>query len=91
MVVEAYAAGVPVIASGIGALPELVSDGVSGLLVKPRATQEWVSAIERLMVDERAQALGDGAWGLWRDTHTPERSIQDLEYAYGVAATAAQA
>ena len=33
IILEAFAAGVPVIASRIGGLPELVEDGVNGLLV----------------------------------------------------------
>ncbi len=34
-VLEAYATGTPVIASGIGSLGEVVKDGVTGLLVRP--------------------------------------------------------
>ena len=34
-VLEAYATGTPVIASGIGSLAEVVKDGVTGLLAKP--------------------------------------------------------
>jgi glycosyltransferase involved in cell wall biosynthesis len=34
-VVEAYAAGTPVIASRIGSLAQIVEDGVTGLLVEP--------------------------------------------------------
>ena len=34
-VLEAYATGTPVIASGIGSLAEIVEDGVTGLLVSP--------------------------------------------------------
>ena len=34
-VLEAYATGTPVIASGIGSLGEVVKDGVTGLLVPP--------------------------------------------------------
>jgi starch synthase len=51
-VVEAMAAGVPVVASASAALPEIVDDGVTGLLVPPRASDaDFCSAIERLLAD----------------------------------------
>lgn len=44
-VLEALADGLPVIASRIGGLPELVEDGVNGLLVEPRDVEAWRAAI----------------------------------------------
>jgi len=48
---EAMAAGKPVIASNIGGLPEVVSDRVTGLLVRPGSVPELAEAIERLFHD----------------------------------------
>lgn len=48
---EAMAAGKPVIASNIGGLPEVVSDRVTGLLVRPGSVPELTEAIERLFRD----------------------------------------
>jgi glycosyltransferase involved in cell wall biosynthesis len=48
IVLEAYAAGRPVIATRWRAIPEIVEDGVSGLLVVPRATEELAAAMGRL-------------------------------------------
>ncbi|MGI8992324.1 MAG: glycosyltransferase [Bryobacteraceae bacterium] len=48
-VMEAMAAGVPVIATSVGGLPELVEDGVSGLLVPPGDSATLASAIRRLL------------------------------------------
>jgi glycosyltransferase involved in cell wall biosynthesis len=39
-VLEAYATGTPVIASGIGSLGEVVEDGVTGLLVRPSDAED---------------------------------------------------
>jgi glycosyltransferase involved in cell wall biosynthesis len=50
---EAFVAGVPVMASHLGALAEVVRDGVDGLLVPPHDVDAWTSALQRL-VDEPA-------------------------------------
>ena len=46
--VEAMRSGVPVVASRIGALPGIVADGVTGILVTPGNTTELRAAIRRL-------------------------------------------
>ena len=45
---EAMATGVPVVASGISGIPELVSDGETGFLTEPRNPQSIAHALERL-------------------------------------------
>ena len=49
---EAMASGVPVVASRISGIPELVEDGESGLLVEPRDAEGLANALERLLGDE---------------------------------------
>lgn len=46
---EAFAAGVPVIASAIGALPEHVRHETDGLLVPPGDVRAWRAAMRRLV------------------------------------------
>jgi glycosyltransferase involved in cell wall biosynthesis len=46
---EAMAAGLPVVACRAAAIPEIVDDGRSGLLVSPRRPDELASAIEQLV------------------------------------------
>lgn len=46
---QAAAAGVPVIASRAGGLPEAVSDQKTGLLIQPGSVLELTSAIERML------------------------------------------
>ena len=48
---EAFAAGIPVIASRLGALAEVVHDGVDGLLVPPGDVALWSAALQRLVDD----------------------------------------
>jgi glycosyltransferase involved in cell wall biosynthesis len=53
---ESMAAGVPAIASRVGAIPDVVSDGVNGVLLEPRAPAAIAAAISRLSMDRVALA-----------------------------------
>ena len=53
---EALAAGTPVIATAVGGIPEVVRDGENGLLVPPRDVAATASAIDRLVRDEVLRA-----------------------------------
>jgi glycosyltransferase involved in cell wall biosynthesis len=48
-ILEAFAYGKPVIAARIGGIPELVTDGVTGLLFEPGNAQDLRRAIDRLI------------------------------------------
>lgn len=59
VLMEAMASGVAVIASGISGIPELVEDGVSGLLTPPRDAGAIAEALARLQADPQLrQRLG---------------------------------
>ncbi len=54
--------GIPVVASRIGALPEMVVDGETGLLVDPGKVESLVTALLRLIQDnDLRQRLGRAA------------------------------
>jgi glycosyltransferase involved in cell wall biosynthesis len=56
---EAWAAGIPVVASSVGGLPELVEEGKTGLLVPPRDETALAGAIDQLLADPcRARRMG---------------------------------
>ncbi len=81
-ILEAYAAGVPVIASRTGGIPEVVQDGVTGLLVPPADGVQWAQAVERLLDDPESERLGEGAYQLWRKRYGPEAALSNLTTAY---------
>lgn len=68
-VYEAMAAGKAVVASRVGGIPELVSDGESGVLVASGDSRNLAQAIVDLLSDER-QRMGMGAVG--------QRRIQEI-------------
>ena len=84
-VLEAFAAGVPVIANALGALPEIVDDGTSGVLVAPRDPPSMARALEQLMDDSESLRLGEGAWAAWENFYGPGRGLSALENAYELA------
>lgn len=80
---EAMAAGCPVIASGVGGIPDLIRDGVNGLLVPPAAPRELAGALAALLADpELAARLGRAARATVAERYTLERAMERLEQVY---------
>ena len=58
-VMEAMAAGLPVAATEVGGVPEVVADGQTGILVPPRQPTLLAQAIVRLLIDpDLAKTMG---------------------------------
>ena len=59
---EAMAAGLPVVATRVGGTPEVITDRDTGLLVEPRSSGELAAAIRSLLqAPDRRLALGNAA------------------------------
>ena len=72
-VLQALAMGVPVVASRVGALPEIIQDGSNGFLCQVGHIDEFVSHIKMLSSDPRLRAnLGQNA-RRYAETHLDER------------------
>jgi glycosyltransferase involved in cell wall biosynthesis len=62
VILEAFQHGVPVVASLTGGIPELVKDGVNGILVPPGDAEKLATALERLQFEpDLCRQLGAGA------------------------------
>jgi glycosyltransferase involved in cell wall biosynthesis len=61
-IIEAMACGTPVIATDRGGPPEIITDGVDGLLLPPREPGPWVEATAGLLADPgRRETIGRAA------------------------------
>jgi D-inositol-3-phosphate glycosyltransferase len=62
VVIEAMAMEKPIVATKGGGLPEIISDGKTGLLVQPRSVEDIVCAVEKILADEAlSKSLGHSA------------------------------
>ena len=52
VVMEAMASGLPVVATGVGGVPELVQHGTTGFLAEPTDEQGLAAAISKLLMDD---------------------------------------
>jgi glycosyltransferase involved in cell wall biosynthesis len=82
-VLESMAAGLPVVATRVGGNPELVEDGVSGMLVPPREPEALAAAVGRLIENPTlAQAMGRAARQRAQEHFSLERLTQETESLY---------
>ena len=74
---EAMATGLPVIASDVAGIPELLDNGNCGILVPPRNVEALASAIEKLLMNselcrsyaESGRRYATEQFDLWRNGH----------------------
>ena len=84
--IEAGARGIPVVASRVASLPEVVEDGVTGLLVPPGDPAALRAAVGALLRDPaRRERLGRAAQHRVSDRFTWNRAAEVALAAYGRA------
>ena len=80
---EAMAAGVPVVGSRVGGIPEMIVDQVTGRLVPPRDPSALALALEPLLRDaDHRAALGRAALARARDAFSLPRHAARLQAIY---------
>jgi glycosyltransferase involved in cell wall biosynthesis len=80
---EAMAAARPVVARALGALPETVADGETGLLVEDDTPGSVAAALGQLLGDPaRARAMGAAGRRRAEQDFSPARAVDTVERAY---------
>jgi N-acetyl-alpha-D-glucosaminyl L-malate synthase BshA len=80
---EAMACEVPVVASNVGGLPEVIEDGISGFLHPPEALDEMAKSAIAILTDASLRArMAKGACDRVREHFCAERVVPMYEACY---------
>ncbi|MEP6775181.1 MAG: glycosyltransferase [Chloroflexota bacterium] len=83
VILEAMAVGLPVVATRVGGVPEIVQDGATGLLVAPGDEAALLTALNRLAEDSALRVkLADAGREQVRGKFTIEQMVRNLEIIY---------
>ena len=88
-ILEAMALSRPVVASNVGGIPEMIEDGVTGLLVPPQDPPALAAAIVRVLNDHQlADVLGRAGHDLVHDRFCVELMVSAVQGLYDEGASA---
>jgi glycosyltransferase involved in cell wall biosynthesis len=80
---EAMAAGLPVVATAVGGVPELVEDGRTGWLVPPANPDALADRLRDLLLDpEKRRAMGAAGQARARESFSVERMVTAISEIY---------
>ncbi len=57
VILEAMSCGLPVVATSVGGIPEIIEHGVNGLLVQPRSPELLAQSMAKLLLDDGTRNL----------------------------------
>lgn len=82
--IEAMAAGLPVIGTRLGGIPEVISENINGLLVAPGNPYELASAMETLTRDQAMrEKMGKMGRKIYEEKFSASKMIQNMDSLYG--------
>lgn len=85
-IMEAMSAGLPVVATAVGGVPEAVEDGVTGLLVPPRDAAALADALVSLADDVSTRTLMGAAAGERSTVFDIRTAVEEQQRVYAALA-----
>ena len=83
VVIEALAAGCPVVATSVGGVPDVVREGIDGFLVPPRDTEALAERLTRLAEDPELRArMGAAGRQSVPPRYAVDRLVGDIDELY---------
>ncbi|MGZ8944567.1 MAG: glycosyltransferase family 4 protein [Methylococcaceae bacterium] len=83
VLVEAFAHGLPVLASRLGSMADIIEDGETGMLFTPGDADDLASKAKWLLGNpQQAQKLGENARGTFLEKYTAEQNYAELMAIY---------
>lgn len=85
VLLEAMAADLPIVATAVGGVPEMVEDNLSAILVPPGDMRAMAAAIKRVLTDDQlARLLAKNASQLAAERYSPQTYARSLIEIYGL-------
>ena len=90
VLLEAMLAALPIVATRVSAVPEVVADGATGILVEPGDVSGLSESLSRLLADpDHAAALGRAGLERARSAFSVARMVDDTTAVYDAATATA--
>ncbi len=82
-ILEAQAAALAVVATSVGGVPEVITDGENGYTVPPGYSAQFITKISRLLLDpELAERMGGRGRDMVRELYGAEKMVNAIESVY---------
>lgn len=82
-ILEAMSAGLPVVSTKVGCIPEMIRDGIEGFLVPPGEIDALADRIVRLLADQvLRETMGRAARQRFLDHYTYDRFAEDMRSVF---------
>lgn len=85
VIMEVIACRVPVVATNIGGVPEIIKDGETGFLVEPKNSEALAEKIEYVLnlSEEEREKIGESARRTVKEKFSIEKMVREYEGLYG--------